>query len=101
MSLLVRLLVCISFSGFMLYRYVDQLNELTELRLAVPLLTKEVKEIEEKNVQLHYQIDSFESPVHLVELSRRPDMGHLKYPLTKDVIKVPKREEESVWHESK
>lgn len=83
----------------MLYKYVDQLNDLTELRLAVPVLTKEVKEIEEKNMQLQYQIDSFESPVHLVELSRRPEMGHLKYPLIKDVIKVPKIAEKDRPHE--
>lgn len=89
MSLFIRLLTCIIFAGFVLYKYVDQLNQITELRLSIPILTKEVKEIEEKNLQLQYQIDSFESPVHLMELSRRPEMGYLKYPLAKDVICVP------------
>lgn len=86
MLLLIRLLVCIACAGFVLYKLVDNLNELTGLRLSIPLLAREVKEIQEHNMELQYQIYSFESPVHLMELAQKPEFGHLKYPFTSDII---------------
>ncbi len=89
MGLLIRLLLCISFAGLALYKYIDKLNELTELRLSIPVLTREVKEIHEKNLELQYAIEHFESPGHLMELARRPEFGHLRYPSTREVILLP------------
>jgi hypothetical protein len=89
MGLFIRLLICISFAGVALYKYIDKLNELTELRLSIPVLAREVKEIREKNLELQYAIDSFESPVHLMELARKPEFGHLKYPMINDIVLLP------------
>lgn len=86
MGLLIRLLICISFAGLMLYKYIDKLNDLTELRLSIPILARELKEIHEQNLELQYTIDSFESPLHLMELASKPEFGHLKYPTLNDVI---------------
>ena len=71
MELFLRLLVCIAFAGLTLYKYIDKLNELTELRLSIPVLMRDVKEIREKNLELKYAIDTFESPLHLIELARK------------------------------
>ena len=89
MGLFVRLLICISFTGLALYKYIDKVNELTELRLLIPVLTREVKEIHEQNLELQYAIESFESPLHLMELARKPEFGHLKYPSLDEVILLP------------
>lgn len=89
MGLFIRLLICISFAGLVLYKYIDKLNELTELRLSIPILARDVKEIREKNIELQYAIDSFESPLHLMEIARNPEFGHLKYPSLNDVILLP------------
>lgn len=89
MGLLVRLLICISFTGLFLYKYIDKLNDLTELRLSIPVLAREVREIHERNLELQYAIDSFESPLHLMELARKPEFGHLKYPSIQEVILLP------------
>lgn len=89
MGLFIRLLICISISGFALYKYIDKLNELTELRLSIPIITREVKSIREKNVELQYAIDTFESPLHLMELLRKPEFGHLKYPSLNEIIQLP------------
>lgn len=89
MGLLIRLLLCISFAGLALYKYIDKLNELTELRLSIPVLAREVKEIHEKNLELQYAIEHFESPAHLMELARKPEFGHLRYPSTLEVILLP------------
>lgn len=102
MGFLIRLLMCILFAGLILYKYVDRLNELTELRLSIPAITKELREIEEKNVMLQYEIEKFESPEHLIELAKLPEMGHLRYPSDNEVIKIPRiREEKDMVHESK
>lgn len=89
MGILCRLLVCIFIGGVFLYKYIDKLNELTELRLSIPLLSKEVRDIQEKNLELQFAIESFESPPHLMELANKPELGHLKFPYVTDVIFLP------------
>lgn len=75
-----QIFICIIFSAILLYFYIDRQNSLTELRLQIPLLEKEMKQIQEENTRLQYEINQFESPIHLMELSRKPEFGHLKYP---------------------
>lgn len=89
MELFVRLLICISFAGLLLYKYIDKVNDLTELRLSIPILAREVKEIHERNLELQYAIDCFESPLHLMELARKPEFGHLKFPTIKEILQLP------------
>jgi hypothetical protein len=89
MGLLIRLLICISCAGLALYKYIDKLNDLTGLRLSIPVLASEVKEIHEKNLELQYAIDSFESPLHLMQLARKPEFGHLKYPTINEIMLLP------------
>lgn len=86
MGLVIRLFVCIVCAGLFLYKYIDKLNELTQLKLSIPALAKEVREIKEENLELRYEIEQFESPIHLMELARKPEYGHLKYPSLTDVI---------------
>src|SRR5438067_11075492 len=89
MGLLIRLLICISFAGLVLYKYIDKLNDLTELRLSIPVLAREVKDIHEQNLELRYAIDCFESPLHLMELAGKPEFGHLKYPTLNEILLLP------------
>ena len=79
-------MICISFAGLLLYKSIDKLNELTELRLSIPVLSRQVKEIHEENLELQYAIECFESPLHLMELARKPEFGHLHYPSTHEII---------------
>ena len=44
-------MICIFLVGLTLYKYIDKMNELTELRLSIPVLAKEVQEINEKNIE--------------------------------------------------
>ena len=84
--LALRIFICIVVAGLTLYFYIDKQNELVELRLAIPTLDKEVKAALEENTRLQYEIDRFESPIHLMELARKPEFSHLKYPYTKDIV---------------
>ena len=89
MNLLIRLLICLMCAGLLLYKSIDHLNDLTELRLLIPTLKKEVREIQETNLELQYVIDRFESPLNLIELARKPEFGHLKYPTLNTLILLP------------
>ncbi|QLH37620.1 MAG: hypothetical protein HWD61_12150 [Parachlamydiaceae bacterium] len=84
-----RLFICIMMAGFTLYGYIFKQNELTELRMAIPTLAKEVRNIQEENNRLKYEIDHFESPIHLMELLRMPEFSSLKYGYTQDVVILP------------
>lgn len=77
---LIRIFVCLLAAGLTLFAYIEKQNEVTELRLAIPQLTKEVAAIREDNIQLKYEIETFESPLHLMELMRSPEFSHLKFP---------------------
>ena len=84
-----KILICILTTGLILYFYIDEQNGLTELRMDIPILAKEVKRIQEENTQLKYEINQFESPIHLMELSRKPEFGTLKYPYLNNVLVLP------------
>lgn len=75
--------VCIA--GMTLYRYIDKLNELTELKLVIPSLAKEVIELKDRNQELLYQIESFKNPAHLMQLAKQPEFAHLQ-PIKKDDV---------------
>lgn len=81
-----KIILCLASVVAALYFYIDKQNELIELRMNVRTLAKELREIQENNVSLQYEVDRFESPVHLMELARKPAFSHLKYPYTKDII---------------
>lgn len=92
MGMYIRIFICLFILGFSLFINIFQQNELTELRMIIPSLAKEVRTIQEENMRLQYAIDNFESPIHLMELLRMPEFGRLKYPYIKDVIILPQQQ---------
>ncbi len=85
-KLVVRIFMCVSLSSFFLYSYVNKQNELTKLRIAIPQIAKELQVVQKKNTQLKYEIDRFENPDHLMELSRQERFSHLMHPLMPNVV---------------
>ena len=81
-----RLLICIFAFCLCLYAYIDKQNRVTELRLKIPVISKEIRAMAEENCRMQYQIDQFENPQHLMELAARPEYSHLKHPLVKEVV---------------
>lgn len=84
-SLLFKAFICLFVFGFCLYNTIDKQNTLTRMRMQIPLLAKQLKEIQEENTRLQYAIDAFESPQHLLELSCQNAYAHLKHPLNSEV----------------
>jgi len=88
-GLLVRLGICLSVFAFCLYSYLETQNELTELKICLPRVEKEIKLAREENRRLVYELDQFENPSHLIELAHHPEFSHLKHPLLREILTVP------------
>ena len=71
-----------------LYAYLNKHNALTELRIMLPQVKKELKAVEEENVRLRFEIEKFEHPLHLMELARKSQYAHLRHPQSSDIIVV-------------
>ena len=91
MNRILSVFLCIFAFGLTLFFHIDKSNELTTLRLAIPQIEKEVKKLKLENEKLKYQIEQFESPIHLLELSKKPEYSHLKYPLISDVLQLSRK----------
>ena len=98
-GLLFRLLICIFTLGLFLYAYVDKQNGLTELKMQIPKLSKDLKELQEEKVSLTYAIDQFENPKNLLNKIRLSEFSHLKYPFSTEVIILLESREEK-WNPS-
>lgn len=88
-GLLVKLGVCLGMFGGCLYSYLDGQNRVTELKIQLPEMEKQVAVLCEENRRLAYEIERFESPTHLIELAHRPEFRHLKHPLLREILTVP------------
>lgn len=89
---MLRWFFCIFAGGVTLFAYIENQNDLTELRIAIPALAREVTDIHDENTRLRYEIERFESPVSLMEMMRKPEYSHLKYPYLNEEIFLPKAE---------
>lgn len=87
-GLLIRLFLCIMCLGCFLYAYIKEQNVITKLRLQIPVISHQLELAQQENTRLQFEIDQFENPVHLMEILRRPEYGHLKHPLVKDVLTI-------------
>jgi len=88
-NLLLKLGICLSVFGLCLYSYLDMQNQLTELKICLPAVEKEIHLINEENRRLAFELEQFENPAHLIELAHHPEFGHLKHPLLKEILTVP------------
>jgi hypothetical protein len=89
LGFLTRLLLSLFCFSLFLYSYLDKQNGLTEKRMLIPNLEKEVQAIEEENLRLQYQIDQFENPIHLMQLAQQSEYSHLKHPYLSDIVELP------------
>jgi cell division protein FtsL len=89
LNVLVRLGICVGVFGALLFVYLEKQNELTHLKIELPKIERLIVELREEKERLRYEIDQFENPTRLIELAHRPEFGHLKYPLLKEILTVP------------
>lgn len=85
-TFIIQIFICIFVAAVTMFAHIKKRNQLTELSLVLPRVENEVKNLQRENTRLQYEIDSLESPIRMMEYSRQPDFGHLKYPYIRDVI---------------
>lgn len=86
--LFIRLIVCFIVSCSLLYCYVNKQNDLMKLRLKIPSLWSEYRQLEQETIALGFLIDKLESPEHLMQIAELSDYTYLHYPTDKDVCIV-------------
>lgn len=89
--MIIRILCCLFFLAACIYLYIDRLNKVTEERLKIPELKKELKILLEENIRLQYEIERFENPIHLLELASKSEFSHLKFPFREEVILIEEK----------
>ncbi len=95
----VQVLVCAFSCGGVLYAYVKQQNDVTKVRIELPRLAREVRQLEEQNSRLKFEIERFENPKHLMELAKRPEFSHLKHPLIGEIFVLQIKDEQPLAKE--
>lgn len=88
LGIFIRLFLCVFVLGMFLYAFISKQNQITQLRLQIPIAGRALQEIQEENTRLQFEIDQFENPMHLMELSRRPEFSHLKHPFANEIITI-------------
>ncbi|MBQ8498328.1 hypothetical protein [Chlamydia sp.] len=82
-----RLFLCLSLLCYALYRYIDKQNDLTKLRLEIPCLWAQLRQVEQENVTLSFLLEKLESPEHLLQIASLPEYQYLEY-LSEEKISV-------------
>ena len=88
-NLLGRLGICVAVFGCSLFSYLDKQNEVAKTKMQLPEIERKIGALREETRRLRYEIDQFEDPSHLIELSHRPEFGHLRHPLLREILTVP------------
>jgi|SRR3990167_6874516 len=88
-SVLSRLGVCVAVFGYCLFSYLEQQTQVTQLKIQLPELERDISSLREEGRRLHYEIEQFENPGHLIELAHLPEYSHLKHPLLREILTVP------------
>lgn len=87
--LMLQLGFCLTLISFCLYSYLNKQNELTQVKICLPQLEKDIKIVSEENCRLQYEIDRVENPMRLIELVHRPEFSNFKHPVMKEILSVP------------
>ncbi|MCH9610154.1 MAG: hypothetical protein S4CHLAM81_07320 [Chlamydiales bacterium] len=88
LGLLIRIFICIAATAAFLYFYIEKQNRITQLRLEIPQLARQVELLRQEIVRVQFEVDQFENPVHLLELARKPEYGHLRQPKVNEIVTI-------------
>ncbi len=88
-SLLIRIFICIFIFSLFLYLHIEKQNELTQVGIRLPELSKELQTIQDENARLRFEVNRFENPTNLIELVKKHEFSHLKHPLVKHIQMIP------------
>lgn len=99
----VKTVFCALVFSLCFYSYLVKQNEVTELRIELPKIKKELEKLQAIHMGLQFQIEKFEHPSHLLELLAQKNYSHLKLPISSEIMKLHEglAMEEKVFSKSK
>lgn len=83
-----RFISIVSLFALLLFIYIKEHHEILTLRMHIPLMEKEIREIKEDNLQMEFTLREFLNSHHLIQLARDPTYSHLVYPKENEIIKI-------------
>lgn len=84
----VRLICIVCFFALLLFLYIQEHHEILSLRMHIPQLEKEIRELNEENLRLEFSLQQFFNPHHLLQLAQDPAYGHLHFVSEEEVIRT-------------
>lgn len=88
-GMVLRMLCCLAVFSLYLYHVIHKQNEINDLSVQIPKLSKDLKTLEEENLRLQFVINSFESPERLMHLAQSQEYIHLLHPSLNQVLSIP------------
>lgn len=67
------------------YSYLTQQNDLTEMRMEIPELMRDMESLRQEIAVLEYQVEAFQNPRNLLQIAMQNQYRHLKLPRLQEV----------------
>lgn len=84
-ALFARLGICICLFGAFLVRHVQRQNDLTRLRLEIPQIAMQARDLQERALQLREEVGKHLAPKALLDQLDRGLFDHLSVPLPQQI----------------
>lgn len=89
-GVIVRVLFCMGTLLCGAFFAIHKENQITQLRLKIPQLKKEVTLLSEQNTQLAFEKEMFERPENLLKCVSSQEYASLSHPSMQHVVVLPK-----------
>ncbi|MEC7838477.1 MAG: hypothetical protein VX777_00405 [Chlamydiota bacterium] len=86
LTVVVQLVISTTVLLLLIKQFIEHQNLITEVSREIPKIEKSLRNITEQNTSLLYEIERFENPLHLMELSKQPEFSHLRFPTYEEVL---------------
>ncbi len=91
-SLFIQLVVFLGCATFFFYEDIEEQNRIAALKMELPKVSQNLKNVREELTRLRYEIEQFESPANLLHLAEASEYRHLKQPFAKDIVAITEKE---------
>ncbi len=85
-GLFIRVMICILAVACLQYKYLQHQSSLLKLRLEIPKISALVRQMDEENARLQYEIHRFEEPSRLMQIAKNPQYSHLQHPRLSQIV---------------
>ncbi len=74
------------FFGLLCYAMVEKQNQVMQMRMDIPLLEKQIEQLEQKNAEILFALTKNRAPSLLMHLAKQEKFAYLVHPFSTDVL---------------